>query len=205
MQAAGIWAALRAPRSASRVSAREEAIPDSRKQEHSGDESSGRHEFRGLYRTDDLPHAIANCVGDMMPTVLAGHGVDRSVSRLRSHSYAIACRCNLSRAQHLRRITQVSGAHCAERTAAKFRARRFRRFARQPTCTCLGWRLHPCLRQLWTIVTDLVKEAARPLTRSGRDYDPLARIYRDARFVLLGEASHGTHEFYRERAQSPSV
>ena len=23
----------------------------------------------------------------------------------------------------------------------------------------------------------------------------------DARFVLLGEASHGTHEFYRERAQ----
>ncbi|HEY2539539.1 MAG TPA: erythromycin esterase family protein, partial [Stellaceae bacterium] len=23
----------------------------------------------------------------------------------------------------------------------------------------------------------------------------------DARFVLLGEASHGTHEFYRERAR----
>ena len=23
----------------------------------------------------------------------------------------------------------------------------------------------------------------------------------NARFVLLGEASHGTHEFYRERAQ----
>jgi erythromycin esterase-like protein len=52
-----------------------------------------------------------------------------------------------------------------------------------------------------TIVTDLVKEAARPLTRSGRDYDPLLEFIGDARFVLLGEASHGTHEFYRERAQ----
>lgn len=33
------------------------------------------------------------------------------------------------------------------------------------------------------------------------DYDPLIRHVGDARFVLIGEASHGTHEFYRERAQ----
>ena len=33
------------------------------------------------------------------------------------------------------------------------------------------------------------------------DYDPLIEFIGDARFVLLGEASHGTHEFYRERAQ----
>jgi erythromycin esterase-like protein len=33
------------------------------------------------------------------------------------------------------------------------------------------------------------------------DYDPLLELISDARFVLLGEASHGTHEFYRERAQ----
>ena len=33
------------------------------------------------------------------------------------------------------------------------------------------------------------------------DYDPLLQFIGDARFVLLGEASHGTHEFYRERAQ----
>ena len=33
------------------------------------------------------------------------------------------------------------------------------------------------------------------------DYDPLIEKIGDARFVLLGEASHGTHEFYRERAQ----
>ena len=44
--------------------------------------------------------------------------------------------------------------------------------------------------------------AAHPL-REGEisDYDPLLDLIGDARFVLLGEASHGTHEFYRERAQ----
>ena len=33
------------------------------------------------------------------------------------------------------------------------------------------------------------------------DYDALLDAIGDARFVLIGEASHGTHEFYRERAQ----
>lgn len=33
------------------------------------------------------------------------------------------------------------------------------------------------------------------------DYDPLIDQIADARFVLIGEASHGTHEFYRERVQ----
>lgn len=48
----------------------------------------------------------------------------------------------------------------------------------------------------------LVRSAAHPL-REGEisDYDPLLDLVGDARFVLLGEASHGTHEFYRERAQ----
>jgi len=33
------------------------------------------------------------------------------------------------------------------------------------------------------------------------DYDPLLKFIGDKRIVLIGEASHGTHEFYRERAQ----
>jgi erythromycin esterase-like protein len=33
------------------------------------------------------------------------------------------------------------------------------------------------------------------------DYGPLLERTKHARFVLLGEASHGTHEFYRERAE----
>ena len=44
-------------------------------------------------------------------------------------------------------------------------------------------------------------EKARPLTGESGDYDPLIALAGEARFVLLGEASHGTHEFYRERAQ----
>jgi erythromycin esterase-like protein len=38
------------------------------------------------------------------------------------------------------------------------------------------------------------------LSGVAEDYDPLLERTRDARFVLLGEATHGTHEFYRERA-----
>jgi len=46
-----------------------------------------------------------------------------------------------------------------------------------------------------------VRDAARPLTGPVHDYDPLVDLAGDARLVLLGEASHGTHEFYRERAR----
>ena len=47
----------------------------------------------------------------------------------------------------------------------------------------------------------LVREAAVPLSGARADYDPLFRMIGDARVVLLGEATHGTHEFYRERAR----
>jgi erythromycin esterase-like protein len=46
-----------------------------------------------------------------------------------------------------------------------------------------------------------VQRAAHPLTGAPDDYDRLLDLVGDARFVLLGEASHGTHEFYRTRAE----
>ena len=52
-----------------------------------------------------------------------------------------------------------------------------------------------------TAVKDVVAEAAQPLTGADADYDPLLELIGDARFVLLGEASHGTHEFYHQRAE----
>src|SRR5581483_9018711 len=48
---------------------------------------------------------------------------------------------------------------------------------------------------------DTLRHAAYPLTGAASDYDALLDLVGDARLVLLGEASHGTHEFYRERAQ----
>jgi len=47
---------------------------------------------------------------------------------------------------------------------------------------------------------ELVREIAQPLSGVPDDYHALLRLIGDARFVLLGEASHGTHEFYSERA-----
>lgn len=46
-----------------------------------------------------------------------------------------------------------------------------------------------------------LRAAAHPLTGSARDYDPLLDLVGDAPFVLLGEATHGSHEFYAERAR----
>jgi erythromycin esterase-like protein len=46
-----------------------------------------------------------------------------------------------------------------------------------------------------------LETVVHPLTGAPADYDPLLALVDEAHFVLLGEASHGTHEFYRERAQ----
>lgn len=47
---------------------------------------------------------------------------------------------------------------------------------------------------------DIIRRRAWRLTGDPSQYDPLIEGARDARLVLLGEATHGTHEFYRERA-----
>src|SRR3979411_2902694 len=46
-----------------------------------------------------------------------------------------------------------------------------------------------------------VQRDAHPLSGAADDYDRLLALVGDARFVLIGEASHGTHEFYRTRAE----
>lgn len=40
----------------------------------------------------------------------------------------------------------------------------------------------------------------RPLSGTAFDYDAILDLVGEARVVLIGEATHGTHEFYRERA-----
>jgi erythromycin esterase-like protein len=46
-----------------------------------------------------------------------------------------------------------------------------------------------------------IAAAAWPLHGQPDDHDRLLDLIGDARFVLLGEATHGTHEFYAERAR----
>ncbi len=56
---------------------------------------------------------------------------------------------------------------------------------------------------VWTETHTLARQvqaAAQPLTGAPNEYDPLLDLIDDARVVLLGEASHGTHEFYAARA-----
>ncbi len=48
---------------------------------------------------------------------------------------------------------------------------------------------------------EAVVKAARPVSGVAEDYDSLLNLIGDRRIVLIGEASHGTHEFYRERAR----
>jgi erythromycin esterase-like protein len=46
-----------------------------------------------------------------------------------------------------------------------------------------------------------MRAAVMPVRGTSADFDPLLERAGNARFVLLGEASHGTHEFYRIRGE----
>ncbi len=48
---------------------------------------------------------------------------------------------------------------------------------------------------------EAIRDAAVILGGGDHDYDPLLRMVGDRAFVLLGEATHGTHEFYAMRAE----
>ncbi|HEX2832363.1 MAG TPA: erythromycin esterase family protein [Thermoanaerobaculia bacterium] len=48
---------------------------------------------------------------------------------------------------------------------------------------------------------EALRSARHRITGNSSDYDALLEMIGDARIVCIGEASHGTHEFYRERAK----
>ncbi len=60
-------------------------------------------------------------------------------------------------------------------------------------------------RNIPNALVDLISEKAEALVGSPADFDSVIDLVGDARFVLIGEASHGTHEFYRIRAQISKV
>jgi erythromycin esterase-like protein len=50
-------------------------------------------------------------------------------------------------------------------------------------------------------IHDAIRRAAYPLADTGEAYAPLMELIGEAPIVLIGEASHGTHDFYRVRAE----
>ena len=52
---------------------------------------------------------------------------------------------------------------------------------------------------------DRLSEKAEALVGAPDDFNSVIDLIGDARFVLIGEASHGTHEFYRIRAQISKI
>jgi erythromycin esterase-like protein len=57
------------------------------------------------------------------------------------------------------------------------------------------------MQKIITPEIEILRERLHPLIGAAEDYDSLLDVIGDARVVLLGEASHGTHEFYHERAR----
>src|SRR5712671_4742840 len=51
------------------------------------------------------------------------------------------------------------------------------------------------------MATDDLRASAHPLESRESDYRPLLDLVGNASFVLLGEGSHGTHDFYFERSE----
>ena len=52
-----------------------------------------------------------------------------------------------------------------------------------------------------TTLLDTLRDSAHLLTGDSADHDPLLQLIGDARLILIGEASHGTHDFYHERIE----
>ena len=102
--------------------------------------------------------------------------------------------------QVLRRVTRVS--------ADEFRDERIAEVRFVPLIGEQGWPETPHVvrparkARSDAPVAKLIHETAEPIEDiDGADLDPLLERIGDARLVLLGEATHGTSEFYRMRAR----
>jgi erythromycin esterase-like protein len=55
------------------------------------------------------------------------------------------------------------------------------------------------LTQIASTIDDVIRQAAQPLKDLPADYAPLIKMVAKKSFVLLGESTHGTREFYQAR------
>jgi len=101
---------------------------------------------------------------------------------------------------------------CIERLNGRFRRSDLGAVRFVPLVGAEGWATPAGDRPVLSLVTDsqpawrglphLLREVVEPLPRiEGADLSSLTAHIGDARVVLIGEASHGTSEFYRTRAE----
>ena len=57
------------------------------------------------------------------------------------------------------------------------------------------------MRTLAQASVESLRRSVHLFSGTPNDYDPLLQRIGNARLVLIGEASHGTHEFYEQRAK----
>src|SRR3989442_8839356 len=51
------------------------------------------------------------------------------------------------------------------------------------------------------MLIDAIATTAHPLVGSMESFDPILELVGNARLLLIGEPTHGTHDFYHQRAQ----
>lgn len=56
-------------------------------------------------------------------------------------------------------------------------------------------------REVYQKLIHVITDAAQPLSDKADKYSSLLDKIGNSRFVLIGEASHGTHEFYQARIE----
>jgi erythromycin esterase-like protein/predicted phosphoribosyltransferase len=56
-------------------------------------------------------------------------------------------------------------------------------------------------RNTAAMLVDAIAQTALPLTGARDDLDPLIELVGDNRIVMIGESTHGTHDFYKLRAE----
>jgi erythromycin esterase-like protein/adenine/guanine phosphoribosyltransferase-like PRPP-binding protein len=127
--------------------------------------------------------------GPAAVVVAAPVGAPETCARLRAHATDVVC---AAQPRHLDAVglwyddfTQTTDDEVRRLLEAEPEARSEGRRTSAPPATPAG-----------TIARHI-----QPITGAAADYDRLLAAIGDERVVMIGEASHGTHEFYRERAR----
>ena len=177
--------------------------------------------YRGDQPSPDVQGRTVILIDDGLATGATMRAAATALRQLQRQRLLSLCRSVLPRLA--RSFETKSTTSCASRSPSRLwplapGIRNFRRPATMRSASCCGktcitsrtilhcFRDESCKKKRTRMqpadeIVGVLRDSAQPLTGASNDYDALLELIGDARFVLLGEATHGTHEFYREQAQ----